>query len=348
MWREQHDVAAAARPPVPVPNRTLHPARRSRLDPDGDPLRAARNLPASPLTNTHVMYTFALPTSGVQATVGFDRMMRRLFPSTARLSFNPLFKAAVDCFDLLPRLAFPELTARLPPNHLRIRVGVGNRFFANYLNFVVAPTVFWMHAFHAGLCRLNSTIVDIGCGCGRSALVLRDYKYKMERFAGSYIGIDVDKEMLEWCRTHFDRERFEFHHSPHVSRAYRAAGDKNEYYRLPLADNSVDFVFSVSLFSHLLEREVANYCRESWRVLKEGQHMLMYFFSMDRLPPTYGDRHTFRFQVGNAHVESLAIPEAAVAYHEAYLMSVAREAGFSSAEVQMAPGDWQPILLCRK
>jgi hypothetical protein len=76
--------------------------------------------------------------------------------------------------------------------------------------------------------------------------------------------------------------------------------------------------------------------------------MVMYFFSLDRPPPTLGGRHTFGFPVGNAHVESLAVPEAAVAYREDFLISVARDAGFKTAQVQAAPGDAQPILLCTK
>src|SRR5947209_3979672 len=134
--------------------------------------------------------------------MGLDRYLRRIVPSTARLTYNPLFKVIVDSFDLLPKRAYSEL-ANIPPNHLRIRVGVANRLFTNHINFVTGSKNFWMHAFHSGLCRLDSTIVDIGCGCGRFAHILRDYIFKSERFSGKYIGIDVDQEMLEWCARNF-------------------------------------------------------------------------------------------------------------------------------------------------
>jgi SAM-dependent methyltransferase len=198
------------------------------------------------------------------------------------------------------------------------------------------------------MCHLDSTIVDVGCGCGRYAQFLRDYRYKSETFTGRYVGIDVDQEMLDWCSKNFDGERFKFHRSAHASKAYRAEGNGSPYYELPLADGSADFVFSTSLFTHLLENEVINYCREAWRVLKPGGHMVMYFFSMDNPPPTFGDRHTFKFQVGNAFVESTAVPEAAVAYREAFMLSAAHQGGFRAAEVKVAPGDWQPILYGRK
>jgi hypothetical protein len=54
--------------------------------------------------------------------------------------------------------------------------------------------------------------------------------------------------------------------------------------------------------------------------------------------------------MGNAQVESLAQPEAAVAYRTDYLFGVCREAGFTSCEVVYMPdgAQHQPILLCRK
>jgi SAM-dependent methyltransferase len=279
--------------------------------------------------------------------MGLDRYLRRIVPSTARLTYNPLFKVIVDSFDVLPKRAYREL-ANIPPNHLRIRVGVANRLFTNHINFVTGAKNFWMHAFHSGLCRLDSTIVDIGCGCGRFAHIIRDYIFKSEKFSGRYIGIDVDQEMLEWCCKNFDPERFEFHHSTHASKAYHAEGDTRTYYHLPIKEDQADFVFSTSLFTHLLEKELINYCEESYRVLKDGGQMAMYCFSMTHLPPTYGDRHTFSHRMGNAYVESLAVPEAAVAYSEEFLFSVVRKIGFRHAEIQTASGDWQPMLLCRK
>jgi ubiquinone/menaquinone biosynthesis C-methylase UbiE len=279
--------------------------------------------------------------------MGFDKMLRSVVPATSRLTYNPLFKAVVNSFDLFPKLMYRELS-KIPPNHMRIRVGVGNRILANQVIYVTGAKDFWMHCFHAGLCRLDSTIVDIGSGCGRYAHPLRDYRFKSERFSGRYVGIDIDQEMLDWCRQHYDCDRFTFHRSSHASKAYRGSADGKPYFALPLQNETADFVFSTSLFTHLLENELVNYCRESCRVLKPGSCMAMQCFSMDHLPPTYGDRHTFRFRMGPAHVESLEVPEAAVAYEEKFLFAVAREAGFRSAEIQTGLGDWQPMLVCRK
>src|SRR5262249_35669276 len=80
-----------------------------------------------------------------------DRALRKLFPSTSKLTFNPLFRAAVNAFDVVPRLMFPEFRA-LPPNHLRIRIGVGNRM----THFLVHARDFWMFVFSEGIATMHS------------------------------------------------------------------------------------------------------------------------------------------------------------------------------------------------
>ena len=277
----------------------------------------------------------------------FDKVLRKVIPSAAKLTYNPIFKHLVNAIDFVPRHIFREF-ANIPPNHLRIRVGVGNRILANHIFYLNEGRDFWIHAIHSGLCRLDSHVLDIGCGCGRFARHLRDYKFKQEIFSGHYVGIDIDEECLNWCRQNFDSERFSFQRSNHVSKAYNVAGKGEDSYVLPIANDSIDFVFSTSVFTHLLEPEMVNYYKESFRVLKPGGSMAMYCFSMDHPPPTFGDRHTFRFRIGNSHVESMAVPEAAVAYEEAFLFQVASETGFRSVEMIFAPDDWQPMLLCRK
>jgi len=276
------------------------------------------------------------------------RLMRRIVPSTSLLSHNAAFKLLVDSADLLPRALWPEFRA-LPPNHLRIRVGVGNRFFTNQVNYLRTAESFWLYCFSNDLIDLDSVIVDIGCGCGRFAHHLRDYRFKGSTFSGKYIGIDIDQEMLDWCSSHFPESRFRFEHSTHANVSYKQSGSAKRYV-LPLADESVDFVFSTSLFTHLLEPELTNYCEESFRVLKPGGRMLMYFFCLDYPPPTFGGRHTFQHQMGNAQVESLKVPEAAVAYSEKFLVNLVQDKGFGNAHAiaDQSRTAWQTALLAQK
>ena len=281
--------------------------------------------------------------------MSFDRAIRKIFPSTSKLTFNPLFKATVNAFDVLPRLVFPEFRG-LPPNHLRIRIGVGNRILNNQVHYLTHARDFWMFVFTEKLADAKSTVVDIGSGCGRWAHWLRDYNFRGRTFTGRYIGVDIDAEAIAWCEQHFDAERFRFHHSSHASVSYNQAGEATPHYTVPESDGTVDLVVSNSLLTHVLEAELENYIKESYRLLKSGGAIMHSHFNLDYPPATYGTRHTFQHTIGNARVESMEQPEAAVAYRTDYLFKVCRAVGFKDCEIVHMPGgaQHQPILLCKK
>jgi SAM-dependent methyltransferase len=294
-------------------------------------------------------YTSATPTPAAPVKrLSFDRAIRKLFPSTSRLTFNPLFKATVNAFDVLPRLVWPEFRD-LPPNHLRIRIGVGNRILNNQTHFLVHARDFWMFVFTEQLADASSNILDIGSGCGRWAHWLRDYNFRGRRFTGTYVGVDIDAEAIAWCEKHYDPERFRFHHSTHSSVSYKQEGEAS-HYRIPEPEGTMDLVVSNSLLTHVLEAELETYIRESYRVLKVGGAIMHSHFNLDYPPASYGTRHTFQHAVGNARVESMEQPEAAVAYRTDYLFKVCREVGFKKCEIVQMPGgaQHQPILLAKK
>jgi SAM-dependent methyltransferase len=294
-------------------------------------------------------YTSATPTGFDPAKhFSFDRVIRKVFPSTSKLTFNPLFKALVNASDIVPRLMYPEFR-NLPPNHLRVRIGVGNRIFNNQVHFLVHARDFWMFVFTEGLADAKSTVLDIGSGCGRWAHWLRDYNFRGRRFAGTYIGIDIDPEAIAYCEQHYDRERFRFHHSTHSSASYNQHGEAARY-AVPEPDGSVDLVVSNSLLTHVLEAELEDYLRESYRLLRSGGAIMHSHFNLDYPPASYGTRHTFQHTIGNARVESMEQPEAAVAYRTDYLFKLCREIGFTNCEILHIPGgsQHQPILLAKK
>lgn len=276
-----------------------------------------------------------------------QRYLRRLVPSLATLSYNPLVKGVLAAGDVLPSLFFPEFRS-LPPNYMRVRIGAGQRLFHSQMVYLSAARNFWYFAFERELVALDSRIVDIGVGCGRYAHHLRDYEFKGLRFQGHYWGIDIDEEMLAWCRQRFDTERFSFIKSSHQSATYLNQQGSKSFYRIPLEDGSVDLVFSTSLYTHLLEEELRNYTQEACRILAPGKSMAMYAFCIDHPPPSINGRHTFSHRLGAAHVESVHNPEAAVAYTSSFLTEMCREAGFRSASIITARGEAQPLLLATK
>lgn len=275
------------------------------------------------------------------------RFVRRFVPSGALLTFNPLFKLALNTADLLPRTVVKGFR-RLPPAHLRMRVGVGDEVLSNQLQFFYSSH-FWIFAFAERWVRFDSNIVDLGCGCGRYAHHLRDINTLGQSYTGHYTGVDIDGEALAWCRRNFD-ERFTWLDSNDKSHTYGKPDVPvaEAPYRLPIEDGTQDFIFSTSLFTHLLEPEARNYLKESGRILRKGGIISHSVFCIDYPPPTYGTRHTFGHRMGLAHVESLESPEAAVAYTEADLFRMAEEAGFTNCRIVTGKGVPQPHLVAEK
>lgn len=273
-------------------------------------------------------------------------ILRKYVPSVAKLTYNPVFAALLSAPDIVPGKLFREFR-KLPPNRMRARVGVGNRIFANQVMYLLRGYPMWMYALACGYVALDSSIVEIGCGIGRRSHIMRDFRFHDVRFTGKYLGIDIDPDMIAWCRANFD-DRFEFALSSHSSEAYRnTEARKDDYYVIPRDDSSVDFVFSTSLLTHLLEPEVHNYFAESARILKPGKRMMMSCFAIDFRPKKLNDRYTFAHRIGPAYVESVEVPEAAVAFESEWLIAAAKEAGFQSAEIMHDPDDVQHMLVAQ-
>ena len=251
----------------------------------------------------------------------------------------------LDLVDRIASLPFKE-TRDLPPNRFRIRVGCGDRVLFNQIHFRLMAVDFWLHAFANGLLQIDSNILDIGCGCGRFAIVLKRLNHKGWKFSGTYTGIDTDREMIEWCQQHFPARHFRFIWADRYSKVYNPAGTRESSYRLPLESCGQDFVFSTSLFTHLLDDELTNYLSESYRVLRPGRKMCMSVFCLDHLTDGARRGRSFDHRIGPAYVADPDRPEAAVAYRQDHLLNRCREAGFHSAEV--GPHGGQHTLVAAK
>lgn len=271
-----------------------------------------------------------------------DRFMRRFAPSVAVLARKRWLMPVLDAPDVLARLAFPEYRV-LPPNRLRVRVGVGNRILLNQSLFLKTGVQQAMRLFALGFARPDSAILELGCGCGRLAIALRE----SGTFNGRYTGVDVDREMVEWCATELAGAGFEFLHADVHHQIYNPEGPDVPY-TVPLPDGSQQLVTSNSLFSHLLEPELNRYLAEAVRLLGDGGWMAMSAFTLDDMEALgeLGGRWTFPHRIGSARVQDIRYPEAAVAYERSYLVEAAMDAGFSSAEVLRYP--MQSVLACRK
>ena len=114
----------------------------------------------------------------------------------------------------------------------------------------------------------GETVLDIGCGCGRTA------RFLMLRPDIRYVGFDVFKPAIDWANKHLvplapDRLRFE--HFDAYSAHYNPRGALQAAdVRFPVSDGSIDVAFAASLFTHLLEPDAIHYLAEAARSLRRG------------------------------------------------------------------------------
>jgi SAM-dependent methyltransferase len=289
--------------------------------------------------------------NGGDGMIGFysnhDRIFRKFVPSIAALSYNPFVKIAGDAIARTLAWPFPELRD-LPPNHLCIRLGTGNRILNGHFTFIHAGNHMWLMFLSRKYCTSKSDLVELGCGCGRIARPLRDPRWD-PWFDGTYVGVDIDSEMIDYCRSNFPKDRFQFILSPHRSSIYSHSNSHDAQEKTPSKlfianEQSKDFIYSLSLYTHLLETEVIEYVQESYRILRTGGIMFMTFFCIEHVER--GGRWTFLHRRGNAYIESVKYPEAAVAYHEAFMIDLAKKCGFR--EVTITPGKAQSELVALK
>ncbi|NCP67670.1 class I SAM-dependent methyltransferase [bacterium] len=124
-------------------------------------------------------------------------------------------------------------------------------------------------------------VLDLGSGIGRMALPLTDYLKK-----GEYEGFDIDARGVEWCQKQITptHPNFEFQYVDLYNKYYNPkASVKPSEFEFPYADNSFDFVFATSVFTHLLPDDAQHYLKEIERVLAPNGTAFLTWFILDEV-----------------------------------------------------------------
>jgi SAM-dependent methyltransferase len=184
-------------------------------------------------------------------------------------------------------------------------------------------------------------LLDIGSGIGNLAIGLSGY------LRGTYDGIEINRDAVTWSmRAITSRHpQFRFHHADVRSIAYNPDGRLNaSEYRFPFPDQTFDFVFLGSVFTHMLPAEIEHYADEIARMLRPDGLCVASYFLLTEVTTAGVDRGTsfMPFPVhhpsGVARLHDARKPEAAVAIQEAFVRQAYDRVGLRITDVRR--GSW--------
>ena len=139
----------------------------------------------------------------------------------------------------------------LPPAELRYRVGGSpdaEEFVAigkTCANDIQAA----LHSVGRELASFNR-ILDFGCGCGRTLVHMKSVAPNSE-----FDGIDIDANAIAWCKRHLSFANFKL---------------SKETPPIDYAPDTFDFIYVISVFTHLDEDYQFRWLAELQRIAKPG------------------------------------------------------------------------------
>jgi SAM-dependent methyltransferase len=189
----------------------------------------------------------------------FNRLTYRLAVYRMKLigKLINLFGNKQDRFDSSLANGLP-----IPPRHLRFLVG-GNTDInlhllgGKYVTIKIRDTLIKNGVNVEGFRK----ILDFGCGCGRIIRYWNDLKETR------MYGTDYNTESIQWCRENLRFADF----------ATNKLAPPTSY-----REESFDFIYVYSVFTHLSESLQLAWMKELWRILQPGGYLLI---------TTHGENH---------------------------------------------------------
>ena len=196
-------------------------------------------------------------------------MLRKIF-----YSIKPEYRYIVRKLYYLPR----DIIARLLGKQKDDIPSKGDLFTGGG-NFEKIGEEFLELFISMGNLKIDAQVLEIGSGLGRMARPLRHFL----SYSGSYVGLDIIKKGIDWSNEHIakGRDNFKFIHADIHNSLYNSEGQKASEYSFPLAEDTFDFIFLTSVFTHMLPNDVEHYIAEMKRMLKPNGRIFFTSFVLD-------------------------------------------------------------------
>jgi len=123
----------------------------------------------------------------------------------------------------------------------------------------------------------RSNILDYGCGPGRLACCLQ-----LHYNPNYYLGIDVDKNSINWCNKWINNMAYEFIHIDAHNERFNPSGKIRP--NIPVTSNLFDIVFINSVFSHMMPDDIKYYLSQMVRLLKPDGILYLTAFIEPEVP----------------------------------------------------------------
>lgn len=201
-----------------------------------------------------------------------------------------------------------------PPRRMVANIGRGD--------FKATGMEFLRYFIELGEVRPNDRVLEVGCGVGRMAVALTRHLSR----EGCYEGLDIVPDTIAWCTRHISRKypNVHFQMAAIYNKKYNPTGRSvASEYTFPYGDDSFDFVFLTSVFTHMLPQDVEKYLSEIRRVLKGGKKCLISFFLLNeesmKLIRAKVSRRDFQIEHEGYRIGDKDMAEREVAYEEEYI-----------------------------
>jgi SAM-dependent methyltransferase len=194
---------------------------------------------------------------------------KRLFPGfQSRLLVRRILNLPRDTYDRVTNRRDPLI----PPR--------GLWFVGGEEDYEAVNEEFLRYFVELGGLQTDHRVLDVGCGIG--VMASRLTKFISPR--GAYFGFDIVPIGISWASRHISSQfpNFSFAHVDLFNKHYNPKGKLSAgTFHFPYQDNTFDFVFLKSVFTHLLPLSIRHYLREIRRVLKPSGRCLLTIFLLN-------------------------------------------------------------------